>query len=478
MPESTPVRPLVARRAALKAALAAGALGVLGGCSVPGAGGGGGGAGALPGGQITAPVTPRQVARHGKVTLRMIADSGDQDFLKRLGALYEKRYPNVELRVETKAFDDFSKTIVNTMSGPNPPDLVQGNQGYGVDALLVQGGLLRPLDDVSHAYGWDLDFPSGATSQFRWSADGRIFGTGNLWGISQSNEYVGVFSNRKKLRKLGLEPPETYGEFTAALTRAHTADERPLMLGNVEQFPATQLLGTVQAQYVPVSASRAWINGVPGTSFVSDGNRRAAATVRDWARKGWLGSGYDGLGADDAVTRFTGGEGVFLVAGSWNSPAVIEGLGRDGSFTALRKHRGGRTAAVGGFGLAWHISAKTENAEAAAAFLGMMQGDAGAQVMADVGRIPVRTKGVTFRPGLPSQQAEAGRRMMDDDGQTFYFDWASTSMLDTIGSATQDLLAGRLGVDRYLAAVQKDWRAFRKAQDAAARKQPGREAGG
>ncbi|GAA2618932.1 ABC transporter substrate-binding protein [Streptomyces axinellae] len=445
---------------------------LLAGCGVPGAGGGGGPARELTGGRITAPVTPADVAAHGRTELRLLADSGERGFLKRLVARYEEKYPNVSVRVETKTFADFSKTIVNTMSGAHPPDLIQGNQGYGIDGPLVQSGLLRPLDDVAHAYGWDLDLPPGATAQLRWTQDGAIYGSGNLYGIGQSNEYVGVFYNRKKLDTIGehgIDPPRTWADFTRALKQAKASGQQPLMLGNSEQYPAEQLLGTIQAQTAPVGESRAWINGVPGTTFATRGNREAARTLRDWAAKGYLGSGYNGISSDDAVTKFLGGKGVFLVAGSWNAPAIGKELGPDAGFDIPRT-ADGRTVAAGALGLPWHISAKTDNTDAAVAFLGMMQSRTGAQAMADAGRLPVLTEGVTMPDALARQQAATGRRLLDDDGQTFYFDWASNSMLATIGSATQDLLTGRLSVDAYLRKVQADRESFRADQEKKARR--------
>ncbi|WP_405803948.1 ABC transporter substrate-binding protein [Streptomyces sp. NBC_01187] len=468
------------RAAALGPALAAAATALaLTGCSVPGAGGGGP-AQELTGGRITEPVTRAKVAAHGKTELRLLADSGEQEFLKRFVPLYEKKYPNVDVKVETKASADFFKTIVNTMSGSHPPDLIQGNQGYGVDGLLVQSGLLRPLDDVSHAYGWDLDFPTGATSQLRWSQDGAIFGSGNLYGTGQSNEYVGVFYNKKKLAGIGehgIDPPETWSDFTKALKKVKASGEQPIMLGNSDQYPAEQLLGTIQAQKVPVNESRAWINGVPGTTFATRGNREAAKTLRDWAKKGYLGSGYNGVSSDDAVTKFTGGKGAFLVAGSWNAPAIGKKLGDDAGFDIPRT-ADGRTVATGALGLPWHISAKTDKTDAAVAFLGMMQSRTGAQAMADAGRLPVVTEGVRMPDALSRQQAATGERLLDDDGQTFYFDWASNSMLTTIGSATQDLLTGREDVDTYLRKVQADWKSFRADQEKKAERQAEKQGSG
>ncbi|MGK5632337.1 ABC transporter substrate-binding protein [Streptomyces sp. URMC 123] len=456
------------RRSLLRAALAGTGALALGACCVPGSGGGGAGNAAAGGPLITAPVTPAAVAERGPTTLRIVAEAGEREFLRAFVPEFEKAFPTVRVEVSTKAFADFAKTVVNTVSGADPPDLVQGNQGYGVDGPLIRAGLLRPLDDVAHAYGWDRDFPPGATGQLRWSQDGRIFGSGTLYGITQANEFVGVFSNTAKLDRLGLRPPRTYQEFVAAMERAKAAGEQPVMLGNADQYPAQQVLGLIQAQHVPVRETRAWISGVPGTTFASAGHRTAAATLRDWARRGWFGSGYNGVGADDAVTRFIGGKGVFLIAGAWHTPAVARGLGERVSL-AVPLTADGRAACPGSLGLPWHITAGSPRTTAAVAFLGLMQSATGARVMAEVGRLPVRTQGVSVPGRAAREQLAAGRALLDDDGQTYYFDWSSTSMLSTIGSAGQELLDGRLGVDAFLAAVQKDWAAFheRRAAEAA-----------
>ena len=45
-----------------------------------------------------------------------------------------------------------------------------------------------------------------------------------------------------------------------------------------------------------------------------------------------------------------------------------------------------------------------------------------------------------------------------------YFDWASPTMLDTMGAQTQLLLAGQITPDQLVEACQKDYDAFRKTQ--------------
>ncbi|MFJ6215148.1 ABC transporter substrate-binding protein [Streptomyces sp. NPDC092296] len=439
------------------------------GCGVPGGGGAAVSAG-ITGPRITRPVTVQDVAALGPTTLRVLADSGEDATLKALVPMYEKKYPNVKVDVVTKGFDDLMKTVVNSMSGSDAPDLVQGNQGYGTDGPLVKAGLIRPLDDVMRAYGWENTFTDGALKQYRWTPDGAIFGSGSLYGISPATEYVGVFYNTDKLAALGLKPPTGYAEFTADLARAKAAGQQPIMMGNAEKYPASQIIGLVQAQNVPSRDVRSWISGVPGATISDDGTKAAARTVQDWAKQGWFGKGYDGISSDDAVAKFSHGQGVFLVAGSWNAPALQQSMNGRVGFTLPTRPDGTR-ATVGSLGLGWHINSRTKELPAATAFLGMLMSDGFAQTIADVGRTPVTGQGgVKAASPVVDQVNRIGLRLLADDGQNFYLDWASTTMLDTVGAKTQDLLAGRLSPGGFTDGLQSDWQAFQNQQreDAAA----------
>ncbi|MFJ3824636.1 ABC transporter substrate-binding protein [Streptomyces nodosus] len=439
------------------------------GCGVPGAGGTTASSG-VTGPRITQPVTAQEVAKSGPTTLRVLADSGEDATLKALVPMYEKKYPGVKVDVVTKGFDDLMKTVVNSMSGTDAPDLVQGNQGYGTDGPLVKAGLIRPLDDVMRAYGWENTFTDGALKQYRWTPDGAVFGSGSLYGISPATEYVGVFYNTDKLAKLGIEPPTTYAEFTAALARAKAAGQQPIMLGNAEKYPASQVIGLVQAQNVASRDIRSWISGVPGATIADKGTEAAAGTVQDWAKRGWFGKGYDGISSDDAVAKFSHGQGVFLVAGSWNAPALQQSMNGHVGFTLPTRPDGTR-ATVGSLGLGWHISSKTQHLPAAVAFLDMLMSDRFAQTLADVGRTPVTGQGTVKADSEVVDQVNGiGLKLLADDGQNFYLDWASTTMLDTIGSKTQDLLAGRISPHGFTEGLQNNWQAFQdqQRQDAAA----------
>lgn len=410
---------------------------------------------------ITAPVTAEQVAELGETTLKVWADAGEEKTLRTLIPRFEKEYPNVKVDVTVKGFDDLVKTVVNAAASDDPPDVFQGNQGYGVDGALAEANLMRPLDDVAKAYGWDSSFPAGALTQFRWTPGGAEFGSGDLFGISPVTEFVGVFYNQRKLRALGIAPPRTSQELSDALQKAADAGEQPVMLGNSDKYPATHVFGSIQGEQVDAETARAWVTGERDASFVTDGNRATADTLVEWARKGWLGKGFDGISPDDAVARFGAGRGVFLFAGVWNASALAEGASAsDIGFMAPPPGDSGRSVATGSLGMGWHISSKTDALPAAVAWIGMLTDESFAQELADINRIPVQNQAVRTTNALFADQVEAARVLLADDGQTFYLDWATPDMYDEIGARTQELLAGRLDTDGYLEAIQKNWADF------------------
>ena len=58
-----------------------------------------------------------------------------------------------------------------------------------------------------------------------------------------------------------------------------------------------------------------------------------------------------------------------------------------------------------------------------------------------------------------------GQRSLDkDNGYVPYFDWATPSMLDTLGGQVQQLLAGRSTPDALVKAVQADYDKFQAAR--------------
>lgn len=440
------------------------AAAVLTACGTPGASSGGSSA-TSEAQEVTDPITAEQVADLGDVTLAVWADAGEEQTLADFVPAFEERYPNVEVEVAIKGFDDLIRTVVNAMNSDSPPDVAQGNQGYAVDGALVEAGLLRPLDDVAEAYGWTELYAPGSLAPFRWDDDGRNFGEGRLFGNAPITQYIGVYYNEKMLSELELTVPESFAEFESTLAEVDAAGTQPIMFGNAEQYPAIQVYGAVAGAFVPAEETNAWVNGADDATFVTDGNREAATTMARWAEEGYFGDGFDGVSADDAMARFASGEGAFYIGGVWNNAPIVDGPTADAfGFVPMPPGETGEYVATGSLGLGWHISAKTEVLPAAAAFVGELHSADYAQSLTDQGRLPVASLDVEASDPLLVDQVAGAGMLLDDDGQTAYLDWATDTMYTTFGARAQELLAGRLDVDGFLDAVQTDWLEFHEGR--------------
>lgn len=439
--------------------VAAAALSVtvlLAGCTPPGASGGG----AAEGNSVVvdAPVTPADVAKLGAVTLKVWADSGEEATLKDFVPTYEKKYPNVTVKVTTKSFDDLIKTVVNAMNSNDAPDLAQGNQGYAVDGTLVQAKLIRPLDDIATAYGWDTTYSKYSLDQFRWNDAGTAWGSGTLYANSPVTQYIGVFDNTDLLAQAGVSAPTSFEEMAASLPVLKAAGITPIVFGNSDKQAAMHLMGSLAGRCQAASDVNDWVAGKSGTTFVNDCNTQAAQTLVDWVNAGYIAEGFNGVSMDDAANRFAEGGGAYFIGGDWLAQQISATKGNFG-FTNLTGDTG-KLVSTGASGMGWHISSKSKATLAAAAFIGDLHAKAYGQALADQNRVPIAAPTATSTNPLMNDDLQASGRLLADNGQTAFLDWATDDMYDVFGSSLQELMAGQKTPAQFVQVIQDDWTAF------------------
>ena len=420
------------------------------------------GASALVAAALAAGAVPALAQDAEPVTLRVNAENASLDSLTALANAYMEQHPEVEITLDFKDFDTYMAQVLNVADLPDAPDIFLGNQGYVTDGTLVGAGLLANLDPYYEQYGWHDWYGEGAKDQFRFTEDGKTFGEGPLWGIAESADFVGIFYNKAKLDALGVAVPTTFAELEAALAAAAEAGETPIKLGNLPGWPATHVLGIAQGAFVPAQSMRDWVFGVDGATYASPENIEAVTTFKRWVDDGWIdGPAANGLDYDPAWQEFADGDGVFLPAGSWLTAGLYERMGDDVGFIAPPPGESGKVVAVAALSLPFHISSKSANADAAAAFLDFVMNPANGQFYYDAGRVPA-SAGSVGEPADPltAQVAEAWDRIAADDGLIFYQDWASDTMFDTLTGSLQELVGGRTTPEDFVGTVQEDWAAF------------------
>lgn len=383
------------------------------------------------------------------------------DALVALNAAFEDKYPNVTISRTSQANEDLQQQIALALGGNDVPDVIQANNARGDMGQFVTAGTLTDLTPYAQAYGWEDRFPSSVLSKTRYSADGTTFGEGNLYGLPQTGEIVGLFYSQAKLDQLGVQPPTTWEEYFTILDAAKAAGELPMVLGNIDQWPALHVFGPLQAHYVPAEEIVSLGMGNAGATWLDEGNSAAMTQFATWGTEGYFGSSPNGTDYDAAWADFTTGTGVFLPGGSWLGTDMEAVMGDDLKFMAPPVGIDGTLATTGGTGIPFAIPAKAKNVDVAAAYIDFITTNDAMRVIAENGGMPVLdTAELAPESGVQHDIYTAFAQVSEEGTLLPYLDYATPTFADTAGQGLQEVLGGQRTPEQVLQAFEDDYSAF------------------
>lgn len=388
----------------------------------------------------------------GAVTLTL-ATSENAGLTKGLIAAFEELHPNIKINLKYTDYKDYNSGLDLQLASDSSPDIVLLN----MVGSTVKDNLLLNLDPYAHAYGWDKIYPSSQLEQWQVGSDGATLGTGHLWAAPAGFSMVGVFYNKTIAAQLGItSPPTTTDEFQAYLRTAHAAGKLGLQLANLDGHSAFIVQSYADAIDGAPSAAK-WFNGVKGATFDTPGNIQGAQQLAEWAQDGETSAAANGTDLPSAVSNFVKGQGLFLVDGNWDAAEIDKGMPNGVGFVPFPKASdGGKYAAVGG-SIAYAISARSKNPDAAAAFLNFWSSSRAAQVQIANGFMPTDSSSVIASDGLMGDLVDAWNKVNKDNGLVGFYANVTASMNDTLTSASQSLMAGKTTAQQYISSVQADW---------------------
>lgn len=405
---------------------------------------------------------------YGDITLTVGLSEAGEAIAKGFEGLvdsFETANPNVTIDLQVKDWSSSTQTIRLVMSGESPLDVVQGNSGWSINGALWQAGLLANLDPYAEKYGWFDEFPESALTVNRFSADGQTLGEGNLVGLPQGIQYVGVFYNSELLAQLGVTDPATLDDkatFLATLDKAKAAGITPVMLGDSDKWPALHNLSLFNGWYESPETINAWVFNTPGTTYDTPGRLKGSQDFQDWMTNGYFNKDALATSFSDATARFGQGEAVFFITGTWALGDVTASLGENAGFMLFPagdlKH-----AAVGGYSLPWSMSSKSKYPDCAAEFIDYIAASPdGIAAQIAAGRPAAANAGADAEISDPllAQMVSEYERLNADAGLFTWEDWPTTTMLTFMGSEAQRLLAGEISAQEYNSAVQANWDEF------------------
>jgi raffinose/stachyose/melibiose transport system substrate-binding protein len=396
------------------------------------------------------------ISKLGPVTLTVWDQEvrgGQNKQMKQLIAEFQQKYPNVTIKRVAKSFDDLQTTLKLAVSGPKAPDVVEANQGRPIMGELVKAGMLRPLTDYAKVYGWEDRYSPLLLDLNKFSSDGKEFGSGDLYGLSQMGEIVGVYYNKKKVP----QPPATLDEFEQQLAQAKSEGDVPIQFGNLDKWPGIHEFETVLGQTADKQAVRDFVFAKDGASFNTPEFTDAATKITDWVKKGYFTPDFNGTGYDPAWQSFGKGKGRFLIAGTWVTSDVLDLMGDDLGFMLMPGKDPEKPISLGGESLPFGITSASKNPDVAAAYIDFITDANAAKVLVDTNNLPAM-KGAPAPTGAVDQQiSEAWAKLQDTDGLIPYLDYTTPTFYDDITAAIQKLLAGKDAPEQFTSGVQADF---------------------
>ena len=376
---------------------------------------------------------------------------------------FEAAHPGVKIQREVKVLEDLELTLPLALTKADGPDVAQVNQGRNSMGALVQAGVLLPLDDYVAQYQWGNVFSTSVASRNSFSADGRVFGQGSLYGVSPTAEVVGVFYNKEIFKSNGWKVPATFEEFEALLKDIKAKGITPISFGSLDGWNAIHEFSSIQHLLVSQDYINNLTYGVNNVSFDTPENVQAAQILLDWSKAGHFTDGYPGIGYDDSNNLFKSGQGAMTITGSWLTAELLTGTDQQFGFFLMPPYSGKTAMSIGGVGIPFSIRKTSLEPELSAEYLNWMISHRAAELWAEAGMLPAMNLPADTKvdtKGLFGDTLNAWNTINKNNLVGHYIDWATPTFGDTLTAELQKLLGGITTPADFAAAVEKDYSAY------------------
>ncbi|MGB9614123.1 MAG: ABC transporter substrate-binding protein [Fervidobacterium sp.] len=157
-----------------------------------------------------------------------MSDPAPRKTFAELVKMFEEKYPNYEVVVNTFAHEDFKTLLRTWLAAPEGPDVVTWFAGERM-RYFAEKGLIAPVADI---------FASGKFSDlFPASFEEACSYKGKVYFVPQSWYWWGVYYRKSVFQKYGLKEPKTWDEFLKVCDTLKKNGITPIAIGT--KFPWT-----------------------------------------------------------------------------------------------------------------------------------------------------------------------------------------------------------------------------------------------
>jgi len=342
------------------------------------------------------------------------------------------------------------KTILQTrLRSGDGPDVFGYDTGPGFAGALAEAGLLFPLTDAYAKYDW----PVYEFAQERVTFDGEIV------GIPNDIETLGIYINDDIFADLGLEAPTNIDDLIDSCTVISEAGLIPIAVSDQEGWQGGHLLSVVLSSEIGSVATKELIDGK--TRWDSPEVIDALKVLQNMNNEGCFTPSPAAVTYDNANALFYSGQAAMNPTGSWLVQDTERNVDFDVSYVPFPSSDGVGIFS-GGLGAGLFVNAQSKKTDAAVEFLNyMMTQEHGAWVIQNTQSIPafpIDTSGIEATP-LFTQVLSDAAKIADGSGDFGYN--IDVLMSDTFNQAmvdgVQGVLTGQFTPEEVAKSLQENY---------------------
>jgi len=391
-----------------------------------------------------------QAQQKSTVTVWMLSDLAP--YFKGLADEYQKANPNVTVTVRDYANEAYKTAIQVGLASNNAPD-VFFNWAGDDSFKYVRDNQVLDLTTYAKSAGWDKTLSKGAIGAY--SQGGKIWGA----PISQESKYF--FYNKDIFAREGIKVPETLAQLLSSCRSLKAKGITPISFGNSERWPGVHYLTILNQKVVGENQLELdySLKASADKLFTDPRYVTAFKRLKDMQSAGCFNDAVNSVSPEIAQATFYTGKSAMNFCGTWclgimdsNGFKNKYGLFR---FPSIAGGRGNQNYVIAGpIGL--QISAKSQNKDAAAAFLAYaVSTKAQSNLLSTQKRIPVDSAaitGVSVEPALSGVITDLGKA----EGSALWLDTLlESSIAERYLNGIQEVLNGTKTPAQVVAGIRE-----------------------
>lgn len=341
------------------------------------------------------------------------------------------------------------RTILQTqLRSGDGPDMFGYDTGPGFAGALAEAGLLFPLTEAYAENDWPIyDF-----------AQERVTFDGEIVGIPNDIETVGLFYNQTMFDELGIERPESVAALAAAAQTIADDGIVPFAVSDQEAWQGGHLLSMVLSSEVGSDGIEALIQG--DESWDSSAVVAALQALADFNSAGFFSPSPAALTYDNANAMFYSGQAAINPTGSWLAQDIERNVDFEVGYIPFPASDSAGIFS-GGLGSGLFVSATTKKSEAAIEFIDYIltpeHGRWSVENTRSIPAFPVDTEGIDATP-LFTQILDDAAKIAEGTGDFGYnIDvLMSNTFNEAMGNGIQALLTGQMTPEEVAASLEEN----------------------